>query len=199
MSAVQDGTVKAYIAFPSEVVKAWPSLSMPIEPSWFQGGRSRGRFVPLKAKAESAIKVALEVPDNSCQAAKAATEVTSWHVMELSLNPLQLMEAWNKELISRDMNGRIEWWGPLQQDSVGTLEWCTIELEPIGLVSWSHMVCERKYKRPSAEGACAGCAASAVPLWAATSWFARQAYCAGCWNDFVKIVKAEAENVGMEY
>ena len=196
MSAVQDGMIKAYIAFPSEVVKAWPSPSMPIEPSWFRGGRAGGRFVPLKANAEWAIKV---VPDTFREAAKAATEVMSWHVLELSLNPLQFMEAWSAGLIhwASNMKG-IEWWGPLQQDSVGTLEWGTIELEPIGLGSWSYTVCECKFKCPSAVGACAGCGASAVPVWAATRWFAREAYCAGCWNEFVKSVYAEAEDVAME-
>lgn len=182
-----DGVVKASIAFPADEVQSWNSPMVSIEPAWF-GGKSCGNFVPLKSSPEQAIKAALEADVFFHTAAKAATEVTEWYILTLTLNPNDLMQAWTTGVLhwSSHMSG-IEWWTPLQADGIGELEWHRSKLGPIGLGSWSYTTCLKKLKLPSSPaGLCGGCNKSDVPLWTATPKFAQISYCAECWNDFIK-------------
>ena len=180
----EDGSVKVYIAFEAETADTLP---VPVQPSWFPTRNSRGNYIPLKANKEAAIKAALEADCNVLVAAKAAKETTKWFVLTLTLNSVDRMQAWPTGLLHWSSNMRgVEWWGPLDENSVGQLGWEFTELNPIGLGSWTHMALTRRYYRMRNDaGMCTGCSAANVPVWAATRKFNKEEYCGHCWNDFV--------------
>ena len=96
---------------------------MPLQPCWF--ATRRGNYIPLKVTKEGAVKAALEADGNVLIAAKAAKETTKWFVLIWTLNSVDLIgEAWLTGLLHWSSNMRgVEWWGPLDENSVGKFDW----------------------------------------------------------------------------
>ena len=57
----------------------------------------------------------------------------------------------------------VEWWGPLDENSVGKFEWGLTELHAIGLGSWTDMALTRRYYRMRNDaGMRTGCSAASI-------------------------------------
>ena len=173
-----------YLAFPAYNIVAPPGDS--VQPSSFPAGNSRGKYIPLKRDALAAIAAALEADCNVLVAAKAATEETMWWVLVWTLNSVDLIgEAWLTGLLHWSSNMRgVQWWGALDNNSVGQKHWELTWKGAIGFEGWCDMaLTQRCYRKRNDAGTCHGCSASNVPVWAAK--FNKAQFCGQCWLDFL--------------
>ena len=78
-----------------------------VERKWFQGGSSKGQYIPLKLKAEESIKAALGSDPKK-------KEQKEWIVMEIVLGPNDFLSFWKDQKVhwANSMDA-YEWWGDL--------------------------------------------------------------------------------------
>ncbi|CAE8618700.1 unnamed protein product [Polarella glacialis] len=142
--------------------------------------------VPLDQSPEAAIERSLH--DKTTTAVQAATDTTNWRLLKVTLSSEQVSRAFQSGYLhwSSGMKN-LEWWGKLQLRSEGapglllTTEWIQHPLNALGLSAWGNSILGAV---SNDSGTCGGCQEKAVPVWQSGAEFAKEEYCAKCWNQF---------------
>jgi hypothetical protein len=141
-----------------------------------------GNYIPLKVSPKLAVHAALA--GRTSQAMKAASEATTWFVLEVGWSAEQVGEFFVDQKICRakekdgSMCFRLRC--PIQLRELAKCEWCQIEIEATDFEAWADRML---YACITFTGRCADCEQQHVPL----RQGGRQgdAWCLPCWHSFL--------------
>ena len=152
-----------------------------------------GRYFRLFPSEAAALQAALDT--KTTQATQAATKPSTWFVLTIAFTEKQWLQLFLASEPGPSLSwgtGRKDWMVFGELDFGGLdLSWAKIMLGPVGLRSWAEKSLRScNYKQ---FGACAGCQADDIPVWAPRKRSQASHYCALCWHEFIlgKCLKPE--------
>lgn len=97
---------RAFLAFTPEEFELY-NPKVKVERKWFQGGSSKGQYIPLKLEALKSIEAALGSDPKK-------EEQKEWIVMEIVLGSDDFLSVWKDQKVhwANSMDA-YEWWGDL--------------------------------------------------------------------------------------
>jgi len=141
-----------------------------------------GNYIPLKRSQEAAVLAALA--GRTVQAMKAASEPTTWFVLEVGWSAAQVGEFFMTKQISRakerDGNPCFRFTGRIVIREAATVQWCKVDLAATDLDAWAE---RNLYACSKFTGHCADCHGD----WLTVRQGGHQgdAWCLPCWHKFL--------------
>ena len=140
-----------------------------------------GNYIPLKRSQEAAVLAALAT--RTSQAMKAASEATTWFVLEVSWSPEQVGHLFMQIKLSRCKERDGSWCYRLREaiqlQEAATAQWRKIDVAATGLDAWAERTLHNCDKLTRA---CADCLA-VVPVRQGGS--RGDAWCLPCWHSYL--------------
>jgi len=136
------------------------------------------KYIPFRSSPALAVEKVLESRHSD---PRAATEESTWLLLNVIFTPQQVCEMFNKDMISK-VEGGWRFYGDVFLQEVASFEWLRCTFEPIGLEQWSKKTLKKR--RMIMEGTCAQCKTDNVTTWCSSKLHEYEFFCVRCWNSY---------------